>query len=138
MRPSPRTPYQCLPVEPKPPPPRPVSESAATTSTSTRDDRRDDQLRDAVAAPDLERLLAEVDEDHAHLATVVLRRWCPGAFTIPMPWRTARPGARAHLALVPGRQLERRCRSGTRRRSPGASVHASSARRSSPAAPSLW
>src|SRR5680860_764603 len=67
--------------------------------------RRDDGLGDAVAAPDREALIAEIDQEHFHLAAIV---GIDGAGAVQhgdaMLEREAR--ARAHLRLVAVRQFE--------------------------------
>ena len=60
------------PVEPKPPAPRLVSLKLGDLAESRLEHRRRHQLRDPLAAADLERLAAEVGEDHLHLAAIIV------------------------------------------------------------------
>src|ERR1700731_1710755 len=70
------------------------------------DDRREDKLRDAVAAPNDQRLGAKIDYDNADFATVI---GVDGAGRINQrqPFTQRATAARTHLALKPRRYLER-------------------------------
>ena len=59
------------PVEPKPPAPRAVVVQVVDFAKAGPQHRRRHQLGDALAADDLERLGAEIGEDHLHLAAIV-------------------------------------------------------------------
>ena len=59
------------PVEPNPPPSRDVGASVCARVSFARDDRREDELRDALAARERDGLGAEIGEDDLHLAAVV-------------------------------------------------------------------
>ena len=72
-------------------------------------DGRDDELRDAVAAADADRLAAEVHEQHLHLAAIVgVDR--PGGVEERQPLAHGEAAPRPHLPLEPGRDRERDAR----------------------------
>src|SRR5438874_11034769 len=69
-------------------------------------DGRDDELRDAPAARQLDALLAEIDEDDADLAAVVgVDR--AGAVQAGDPVAQREPAARSHRSFVPERTGDR-------------------------------
>ena len=95
-----------MPVEPKPPAPRSVSGKRFDALEADGRDGGDDELRDAVAARDAERLAAVIDQDDFDLAAIVgvdrARRVQDGDAVLQ---REA--GARAHLAFEASRDRER-------------------------------
>ena len=92
------------PVEPKPPSARPLSSSVALDEGDAGDGR-DDELCNAHAPRDRERLAPEIDQEHLHLAAVVgVDR--AGRVEHGDAVAGGEAGARPHLRLEAIRQLD--------------------------------